>query len=227
MQRERMRRRRHFLLLIGVVLPLAVFASLAFGLHAAARFSYDDPALLWTHAWAGPGMDRFFLWTSHLGFAYGVLPFDILFVLALLLARRWREGVYAFAALGGSIWLNGALKGAFARPRPDLWEPMLHYPGYSFPSGHAMATMTLAWVLGLLAWRTRWRWPVLALMSAFTALVGLSRLYMGVHFPSDVLAGWAAGAACAVACFFAVFGRHRHPWERTTMVEASPTREAR
>jgi undecaprenyl-diphosphatase len=90
-----------------------------------------------------------------------------------------------------------------------------------------MATMTLAWVLGLLAWRTRWRWPVLALMSAFTLLVGLSRLYMGVHFPSDVLAGWAAGAVWAVACFFAVFGRHRHPWERPTMVEASPPREAR
>ncbi|GAB3354974.1 phosphatase PAP2 family protein [Lysobacter tyrosinilyticus] len=210
------RRRRLTLLLIGLLLPLAAFASLAVSVDASARFSFDIPAMQWTHSWAGPVMDRAFLWISHLGFSHGVVPFDILLTLTLLVRRRWREGLFAFVALGGSIWLNGVLKDAFARPRPDLWEPMLHYPGYSFPSGHAMATMTLTWVLGLLAWRTRWRWPVLAFMSVFTALVGVSRLYMGVHYPSDVLAGWAVGAVWPAACYLVAF-HHRHPWQESPL----------
>jgi undecaprenyl-diphosphatase len=199
-------------LLSGLLLPLGAFASLAVSLNGVERFSFDVPAMQLTHSWAGPAMDRVFLWISHLGFSHGVVPFDILLTLTLLVRRRWREGVYAFVALSGSIWLNGLLKDAFARPRPDLWEPMLHYSGYSFPSGHAMATMTLTWVLGLLAWRTRWRWPVLAFMAAFTVLVGISRPYMGVHYPSDVLAGWAIGAVWPAACYLIAF-HHRHPWQ--------------
>jgi len=206
------RQRRLILLLIGLLLPLGAFASLAVGANAVDRFAFDIPGMQLTHSWAGPVMDRAFLWISHLGFSHGVVPFDILFTLVLLVRRRWREGLYALVALGGSIWLNGLLKDAFARPRPDLWEPMLHYPGYSFPSGHAMATMTLTWVLGLLAWRTRWRWPVLAFMVVFTLLVGISRSYMGVHYPSDVLAGWAIGAVWPAACYLVAF-RHRHPWQ--------------
>ena len=203
-------------MLIGLLLPLAAFASLAVSLDVAERFPFDVPAMQWTHAWAGPAMDRAFLWISHLGFSHGVVPFDILFTLALLVRRRWREGVYAFVALGGSMWLNGLLKDTFARPRPDLWEPLFRYSGYSFPSGHAMATMTLTCVLGLLAWRTRWRWPVLAVATAFTALVGVSRLYVGVHYPSDVIAGWAAGAAWPAACYLVAF-HHRWPWQESRL----------
>lgn len=210
------RQRRLILLLIGLLVPLGAFASLAMGVSVVDRFAFDVPGMQLTHSWAGPAMDRIFLWISHLGFSHGVVPFDILFTLVLLVRRRWREGLYALVALGGSIWLNGLLKGAFARPRPDLWEPMLHYPGYSFPSGHAMATMTLTWVLGLLAWRTRWRWPVLAFMVVFTLLVGISRSYMGVHYPSDVLAGWAIGAVWPAACYLVAF-RHRHPWQSAPM----------
>lgn len=214
LRHDRMRRRRRLILLvIGLVLPLGAFASLAASLDAADRFPFDAPGMQLVHSWTGPVMDRVFLWISHLGFSHGVVPFDILFTLVLLLRRHRREGLYAFISLGGSIWLNGLLKDTFARPRPELWEPLLRYSGYSFPSGHAMATMTLTWVLGLLCWRTRWRWPVLAFMAVFTVLVGISRPYMGVHYPSDVLAGWAIGAVWPAACYLVAF-RHRHPWQR-------------
>src|SRR5690606_20385315 len=105
--------------------------------------------------------------------------------------RRFRESIFAAAALGGSALLNIATKQFFARARPALWESIAPETSYSFPSGHAMGSMTLAVVLVLLAWPTRWRWAALAAMAFFVAMVGLSRMYLGVHYPSDILAGWA------------------------------------
>lgn len=205
------RRRRNVLLVLGVLGPVCVLFLLAASLHWTAWHALDVAAMNAVHGWAGPRTDRAILWISHLGYSHGVVPFDILFVTALLLRRHWREGLYALVGLGGSLWLNTLLKAAFARARPDVWEPMWRYSGYSFPSGHAMATATLCTVLALLAWRTRWRLPVLALMVPFTVLVGVSRPYMGVHYPSDVLAGWAVGSGWAVACYLAAFHR-RPPW---------------
>src|SRR3546814_10222629 len=70
-----------------------------------------------------------------------------------------------------------------------------------------MGSMTLAAVLVLLAWPTRWRWPVVAAMAVFVPMVGLSRVYLGVHFPSDILAGWAAALAWAAGAYLLVFRR--------------------
>src|SRR5690606_4052086 len=109
-------------------------------------------------------------------------------VLLLLALRRWRHAVFAAVATGGSALLNIAAKQLFARDRPSLWESIAPETSYSFPSGHAMGSMTLALVLVLLAWHTRARWWVLAAMAVFVPMVGLSRVYLGVHYPSDILA---------------------------------------
>ena len=79
---------------------------------------------------------------------------------------------------------------------------------------HAMGSMTLACVLVLLAWPTRWRGWVVGAMAVFVPMVGLSRVYLGVHFPSDILAGWAAAATWAVGTYLVVFRNGRfggHP----------------
>ena len=110
--------------------------------------------------------------------------------------------------------LNIAAKHAFARTRPSLWESISPESTFSFPSGHAMGSMTLAWVCMLLAWRTGWRWPVTIAALAFTLLVGLSRIYLGVHYPSDILAGWTAASVWAASCFFLVFRHRHHPWQQ-------------
>src|SRR3546814_10481386 len=73
-----------------------------------------------------------------------------------------------------------------------------------------MGSMTLAAVLVLLAWPTRWRWPVVAAMAVFVPMVGLSRVYLGVHFPSDILAGWAAALAWTAGAYLLVFR-----WDRS------------
>jgi undecaprenyl-diphosphatase len=134
-------------------------------------------------------------------------------VLFLALRGRAREGLFAGLALGGSALLNLATKQLFARERPSLWESIAPEGTYSFPSGHAMGSMTLAWVCVLLAWRTQRSLPVTALAMGFTLLVGLSRIYLGVHYPSDILAGWAAASVWAVSCFLVVFQHARHPWD--------------
>jgi len=206
---------RLLLLFACLLLPLWGFIELADEVHEAETFAFDEPILMFAHEMARAGFDELFLLFSAIGYQYGVVPFDVLLVLGLAFAGRYREGLFAGVALGGSALLNLATKQFFARERPSLWESIAPEHTYSFPSGHAMGSATLACVLILLAWRTRWRWPVVAAMLVFVAMVGLSRVYLGVHYPSDILAGWAAAAAWAIGCYAVVFNGHLRPWKRS------------
>jgi undecaprenyl-diphosphatase len=97
--------------------------------------------------------------------------------------------------VGGAALINFLAKQAFGRVRPELWISRVQETTYSFPSGHAMSTMAVAAALTFLLWKTRWKWLMLAGGAAFVLMVGLSRVYWGVHYPSDILAGWAASIA--------------------------------
>lgn len=195
-----------------MLLPLWAFGELADDVHEAEAILFDAPVLLFARAMSDAGFDRVFLLCSKLGYAWGVVPFDIAFVLLLAALRRLREGLFAGITLGGSALLNLGTKQLFARARPSLWESIAPESTYSFPSGHAMGSMTLAMVLVLLAWRTRWRWWVALPMAGFVALVGLSRVYLGVHYPSDILAGWAAACAWTTLAWLLVFPHGKRPW---------------
>lgn len=208
--------RRHgltlLLVFLGVLLPLAGFGALARELHRDGGFGFDLPLLQAMHAFEGARLDRFFVIIAALGYQWGVVPADISLVLALAWLRRLREGLFAGLALCGSALLNLGAKPLFARDRPSLWESIAPEANYSFPSGHAMGSMTLACVLALLCWHTRWRWPVILASALFVALVGLSRIYLGVHYPSDILAGWAAAIAWAYGVYAIVFRGGHRPW---------------
>lgn len=207
---------RLLLLFAGLLLPLWAFTELADEVRDAEAFPFDAPLLHFAHAVAREGFDRWFLFFSAIGYAYGVVPFDIALVFVLAWRRRFRESIFAASALAGSALLNLASKQFFARERPTLWESISPESTYSFPSGHAMGSMTLAVVLVLLAWPTRWRWPVTVAMACFVAMVGLSRIYLGVHYPSDIFAGWAAASVWAVGCYGLAFRGHLRPWRPST-----------
>jgi undecaprenyl-diphosphatase len=204
---------RLLLVFLGLLLPLWAFAELADEIHEQETIPFDVPILQFAHSLAREGFDSFFVVISQLGYLYGVVPFDIGFTLVLIHLRRFREATYAAIALGGSALLNIAAKQGFARDRPSLWESIAPEHNYSFPSGHAMGSATLACVLTLLAWRTSWRWPVAATTAAFVVLVGLSRIYLGVHYPSDILAGWAVATAWAVTVYLLLFRGGIGPWQ--------------
>ena len=178
-------------------LSLSAFCALLAWQRLRATFAFDAPLLQWTYGQSNHVIDTASWWLARLGYGYGVLPFDAVLVAVLLLRRRIKDGVFALAAFGGSLLLNTAIKHAVARARPDLPGVAELHHSYSFPSGHAMATATLAAVVITLAWRTRWRWAVVLGSIGFAAAVGAGRVQMGVHYPSDVLAGWAAGVAWA------------------------------
>ena len=219
---------RLLLVFAGLLLPLWGFGALVETLREGEAFPFDLPLLHGVHALANAGLYRWFVLVARLGYAWGVVPFDALLVLSLLLLRRYRECTFATLSIVGSLLLNMAAKHTFARARPDLWHSIMPAETtFSFPSGHAMGSMTLAAVLVLLCWSVRtpwgwnWRWPVTILATLFVLLVGLSRIYLGVHYPSDILAGWTAAAAWVVGVYGLVFYGTLRPWQKRVVPPAT------
>jgi membrane-associated phospholipid phosphatase len=123
-------------------------------------------------------------------------------VLGLVLRRRWSLLLGWVAALGGAGVLNVFLKGIFHRLRPQLPEPWVTEPGWSFPSGHAMGSMVTYGFLAFVLVRTTPlpRRTVTVLLAILVLLVGFSRIYLGAHYVSDVVGGYAAAAVWLTFC---------------------------
>jgi undecaprenyl-diphosphatase len=123
----------------------------------------------------------------------------------LALARKPRAAAFVAASVSGALALSLVLKGLFQRPRPDLVPQVSYVASSSFPSGHSMLSAAVYLTLGALLARFQSHFVlkahVLGWATMLTFLVGGSRVYLGVHWPSDVFAGWAAGAAWAALCW--------------------------
>ena len=149
------------------------------------------------HALASPGMDDLMTAITSLG-AIPVVPVVLGLAAGMLaIARRRREAAFLVVAVAGSVALNLALKLVIHRPRPALaWAQAM--PDTSFPSGHTQTAVALYVALALVAWVVAGRRTgqvALVLAVVISAAVGLSRLYLGVHYLTDVLAGAVAGVA--------------------------------
>lgn len=155
----------------------------------------------------------------------GVLVAVALAVIGFLFlnGKRHAAATVAVALVSGFV-LSNALKWGFARPRPDLVPHGQAVYTRSFPSSHAMLSALVYLTLGALLARTQPRRRVklylLAVAALITVVVGASRVYLGVHWPTDVLAGWTVGAGWALLCWLAMF------WlQRRGRVEAENARD--
>lgn len=178
--------------LVAISASMLVFAKLAEDIWQHEGFSWDIPILLTLHQASNPLWDKVMLTFTQLGGASSMAAVAALALVALFYMRRFDQMGFFAVSIGGVAILNPLLKHVFHRMRPDLWPQLTPEHDYSFPSGHAMGSMAVIAGLVILAWPTRWRWPALLLGVLFVLGVGTSRLYLGVHYPSDVLAGWVA-----------------------------------
>lgn len=179
-------------LFAGVFVPLAIFGALAEGVWEQEGFAWDT-AILWAvHRYAAPATDRFMLLLTALGAPLPMIACTALALASLAYRRRYADALYVTVAVGGAAILNVLAKILFQRHRPILWPQLTPETDFGFPSGHAMGTLAVVAALTILLWPTRWRWCALIVGATFVILVGVSRIYLGVHYPSDIIAGWCA-----------------------------------
>lgn len=202
----------------GVLLPLGLFSALAEDVWEKESFRFDNPILRWLHAHASPGTDAIMVLITNCGGVRGMVPLFLL-VCAVLAAVRQREQVsFLVLCVGGASLLNLSAKMLFARQRPDLWHTIITETDYSFPSGHAMLSMATIAALLFLLWNARiprgLQITATVFGALFVALVGLSRLYLGVHFPSDILGGGSASLLWVCAVYLVMKWHFRRRDER-------------
>ena len=185
-----------------VLVPLLAWGALAEDVWERQSFGFDDPILLWLRAHSGPLRNQIMLGLSLVG-GYPLLFLAGALFLFFVLTSRRHEAIFVALCIGGVSALNVSAKMIFQRARPDLWVSLAPEPDYSFPSGHAMLSSAFTAMIVALIWRATkarpnagiWRLASAVIGVIFVAMVGLSRLYLGVHYPSDILAGWLASCA--------------------------------
>lgn len=123
----------------------------------------------------------------------------------LVIDGKRAAALFVMVSIAGGTVLSEGLKHLFARPRPDLVAHLVEVQTASFPSGHAMLSavifLTLGALLARIQSRRRLKAYVISVAIVLTLMIGASRVYLGVHWPTDVLAGWCAGAAWAMGCW--------------------------
>lgn len=199
---------RMVVLFMLILLPLYLFGYLAEDVVAKEIFLFDAPTLLYLHRNASPAWDAAMGMFSTIGSARVLVPFNTIVFLLLLLKKEQRRASFWAMTVCGAALMNLMAKHAFGRARPDLWMSILPETTFSFPSGHAMQSMAVACGLIALIWNTSWRIPMMMVAALFVFAVGLSRIYLGVHYPSDILAGWAASLAWVTGLHAVFFYRH-------------------
>ena len=190
------------LALAGLAAAFGQVAAKALAHHAGGR---NEGWLRALHAHATPALDTLALACAAIGSELGILAVAGLAYAVLLRRGRRADAIALVAAVAGGVVWTVALKAAFQNPRPALFPQLVSEPSYSFPSGH---TTLSACLYGFLAiWlvltgpRSAGRWLAASGLMALAALVGVSRVYLGVHWPTDVLAGWLVAAGWLVVVF--------------------------
>jgi len=186
-----------FAVAVGVLM-LTFFAEMVYETLIRRQMDVFDNVLVWLVRYlANPELDRAMIMISEYGYGY---PFGTIILVALLTLtfyRRWLEAAGLLVSLVGEAILNLGLKNLFERSRPDLFR-VVEEAGYGFPSGHAMVSLCFYGMLAFLIARHiqswRWRLVVITLAVALAGTIGVSRVYLGVHYPTDVVAGYFAGS---------------------------------
>lgn len=174
------------------------FAEIADEVREQSTLVYDQAVLRWFHSFQSHELDLIVKRITDMGDVVGIALIGGVLAVGLWRVRKYAAMVQLAAGVGGAVVLNLILKGIFMRDRPSLWEHFVTETSYSFPSGHAMASSALALSAMVILWQTRWRWWAVAFGGAYMIAIGCTRLYLGVHYPTDIIAGWCVSAMWVV-----------------------------
>jgi undecaprenyl-diphosphatase len=191
---------------------LWVFVEIAEEMREGDTLKFDERLLMLFRNAADPALPLGPSWLREvmrditaLGSTFVLLLVTIASVGFLALVGNGRAALLVLGSVGGGMLISSALKAGFDRPRPDTVLHTMSVYSASFPSGHALMSAVVYLTLGALIAATvrgnRLRFYILALVLVITLLVGISRVYLGVHWPTDVIGGWALGASWAMACW--------------------------
>ena len=198
---------RGILSLCLLILPLFFLILIGCGVWTQSVLGVDQSIMWSVHQFANPFFSRVAIGLSSLGGLPAYTIFLVLFTSYIFFVKSsWRAALnFLMVSMIGSVVLGWSLKIIVKRPRPELWPRLVQDYGASFPSGHSLYAATLAMVLILVSWKTTWRWPSVIVGVTWLVLMGVSRIYLGVHYPTDVLAGWLLGITW-------VYGVYRWMW---------------
>ncbi len=209
-------------LLLGA--GIGIVAALAAAVATGTSEGFDGAVI---HAVRAPALDTILSplrWITQLGSTWAIFAVAALAFGFAAAIGPWRHGLAgALTILAASIG-NSFLKITMARERPDLLEPIIVEHGFSFPSGHSALSMVAYGVLAVLVGRSRLPRPVrtaaIVGLGILVGLIGISRVWLGVHYPTDVIAGWVAGGVVVLA--FAALSRRASPAPAAGAVDADP-----
>lgn len=199
--------------------PVLLFVRLAAEVPEQSPPWLDIQILEWLHRFSNPALTKLAIAVTSCGGPYVIVGLTLIIALMLYLWRHHRASVVLLTGVGGAALINIALKLSFQRVRPHLWVPVVYESSSSFPSGHAMISSALAFSVMYIFWHTRWRWWAIMLGLTYTLIIGLTRLYLGVHFPTDVIAGWAVGFTWVV--IVRTILRQSHRWRQGGLMETA------
>jgi undecaprenyl-diphosphatase len=220
---------RNFYAVFGIFLCAGAAVAIG-GTYAFAKFAghvasgrtqaFDDSVLLWIAAHRTPALEPVMLEITFLGTGTVVIMIVLVSGMFLWLSNHRYSAALLLISTAGGILLNNLLKAGFGRPRPQVFDWGTDVISWSFPSGHAMSAAVVYGTVAYLAARlqTRHLHRLLTMLGALILifLIAASRLYLGVHYPSDVLAGIVIGLAWAAFCMamleaIQLYARRRAP----------------
>ncbi|NKI23475.1 phosphatase PAP2 family protein [Paenibacillus dendritiformis] len=194
---------------LAVLILIVLLFVLVRGVLADSFQQFDAAVTETVRLGASPGLTKAVALFTDLASSHGIIPISLLCagICAWGFKRRW-DALGLLAALGGSYTLNLIIKNLIQRTRPS-WEHWVVESGYSFPSGHSMAAIAFYGMIGYLLWlhrkeRGRPAAYILVLTGLLVLAIGLSRIYLGVHYATDVIAGFCAGGVWLIACICAL-----------------------
>lgn len=189
-----------------VLVTIAGVLLVQFSSWTKSTFSFDE----WLHSFANPGLDHVALVLDKIDDKFVVAAILLVGGIILTFWRGWLPAI-GFIVVAGVGWLLiAAVKLIVAEPRPTTFYPHLQEQALSYPSGHVTFVMALTVAVGAVLAGSKWRWPLVAFLSLLTLATAWSRLYLGVHYPTDVVAGIVGGfcsATFVLALWNSVFGR--------------------